>query len=343
MKTRILILLLFALFLTLRVAPTTDARRLAASPIPAPFVAYGVSVAVTEIEYIEARDSVIVWARTSWRAEEIPFIFHNIRGRGDVALMVAEAVRVTVPPVGVPFFASLTVFPDPGKPGTTSVDGDIGTNASSPYSTAHSTADCASGTGTECSGTTLGTTENSGTAHNGSLFPCNTRTYSVIRYLLNFDTSGLGSTSTVTAATLSVKPFLVSINTESDFVRVVTNSGASSNNYSTSDFSSFGTTGQASDINVSSLSAGTYTDFTLNATGLSNVSKTGISKFALRAGMDVNNTEPTPPDSDCITNSSEGTIVFYNSADASGTSDDPKLTITFTPAGGRKRTVEIGR
>ncbi len=246
------------------------------------------------------------------------------------------ALMLVLPSLTYPagFFATLTVFPDPGKPGTTSVDGDIGTNGMSTYAAARSTADC-----TDCSGSTLGTTENSCTK---LASPCNQLSCSVIRFLLNFDTSALGAGATITAATLSVTPSLIARDDHADFVRVVTNGGASNNDYSTSDYGTFGTTAQSNDVNVSSMSAGTYVDFTLNATGLSNINKTGITKFALRCGMDINNTAPTPADSDCATNSADGTIVFYNSADTSGTGSDPKLVITYTPAtGGRKRTVEI--
>jgi len=308
---------------------------------PFVFSARGINIEIQQVGRDENNDLVVLLRgyRDGRQVidESSPFIFRNSRGI-PVETLIREALRVSTP---APFFATLTVFPDPGKPGTTSVDGDIGTNASSPYSTAHTTADCATGTGSECSGTTIGTTENSGTNHNGSLFPCNTKTFSVIRWLLNFDTSSLGPSATISAAVLSVKPLLVSLNTDSDFVRVVTNSGASANNYSTSDFGSFSTTAQAGDINVSALSAGTYADFTLNGTGVGNINKTGVTRFGLRCGMDIAATEPTPALSDCIANSSEGTIVFYHSADATGTADDPKLVITFSAPGGRKRIIRI--
>lgn len=230
-------------------------------------------------------------------------------------------------------FDSLTVFPDTGDPGTTSVDGDVGTNGASTYATAHSTADC-----TDCSGTTVAATENSCTK---LASPCNNLSCSVLRFVTNFDTSSLGASATISAATLSVKPNLIPRNDNADFVRVVT-TGDSDNDLVLGHFASFGTTGQASDVNISSMTAEVYTDFALNATGLANISKTGVTKFGLRCGTDISNTEPLPADSDCVVNSANGTIVFFHTADQTGTGSDPKLAITYTlPGGGRQRTVVI--
>jgi len=80
-----------------------------------------------------------------------------------------------------------------------------------------------------------------------------------------------------------------------------------------------------------SYSNGAYNDITLNASGIANVNKTGISKFSGQLGWDIN---------DNFTGVwfLNGITAFdMSSADATGTSQDPKLVvthsapITFTP------------
>src|SRR5262249_37863405 len=138
-----------------------------------------------------------------------PFIFHNppistVHGRFDYNEALQAAVlhtvqiadrqqRAIVGTLTVYDDPTVTIFPDPGKPGTTSVDGDIGTNGNASYSTAHSTADCV-----DCSGPSLIETEN-------SVGDIPSVQYSVIRAELNFDTSSLGNGATVSSATMSVK------------------------------------------------------------------------------------------------------------------------------------------
>jgi hypothetical protein len=261
--------------------------------------------------------------------EANPFIFHNAPSDLVLETLVADTLRVAAPAPG--FFASLTVFPDSGKPGTTSVDGDVGTNSNVSWSGARSTADCV-----DCSSSGTITAEGSVGVITG------TPLYSVIRALINFDTSSLGAGATISAATLSVKPQGSHVDfATGDFVRLVPNTISSNVNYTTSDFGSIGTTALASDASIASMSTGTYVDYSLNATGLSQISVTGVSHFGLRTGHDVNNTTPVPGTDPSFPNSG-GSLVFFDSADQAGTGSDPKLVITFTPGAGRKRIIHIG-
>lgn len=210
----------------------------------------------------------------------------------------------------------LTVYPDPGNPGTTSCDGDIGVNVASSWSSAHSTATC-----TDCSGSTTLTTESS-VDSSGTQFSC-------IRTLLLFDTSSLTAGATISSATMSVKTQTQVFDFDgSDSVQVVTSSPASNTTYSTSDYGSFGTTDQATAISIGSMSGNAYQTWTLNSTGLSNISKTSVTKFALRTNKDVSNSAPTPQGG-----GSGGCLVFWNSADNTGTTSDPHLDVTYTGGG----------
>ena len=66
---------------------------------------------------------------------------------------------------------------------------------------------------------------------------------------------------------------------------------------------------------------GAYNDYTFNATGRGNLSKTAISKFAWKnANYDADNVTP-----------GDGTFTMGGySADQAGTSSDPKFVVTHT-------------
>jgi hypothetical protein len=72
------------------------------------------------------------------------------------------------------------------------------------------------------------------------------------------------------------------------------------------------------------LSPDTYNDITLNASGVSNISKSGISKFGLRLSWDMNNSF-----TGTWANNTYSGFQFYTS-NQSGTTSDPKLTVTHS-------------
>ncbi len=157
------------------------------------------------------------------------------------------------------------------------------------------------------------------------------------RGILLFDTSSLGSDATVSSATVSLfgqakynqSSSEGSGHPDSTSINVYTSTPASDNDLANADYAQIGTTAQATAIEYSSFSASGYNNFTLNATGLSNISKTGITKFGTReASYDVTGT--TPPCAGFCTTEVEG-YIFY-SADQAGTDNDPKLVINYTPA-----------
>lgn len=97
---------------------------------------------------------------------------------------------------------------------------------------------------------------------------------------------------------------------------------ASDNILISADYSQVQTTSFGSNT-YASISSSAYNDFTLNASGESNINKTGISKFSVQMSWDITATPPTWS-SDVLTYSS-----FY-SADQTGTAQDPKLVVTHT-------------
>ncbi len=71
-----------------------------------------------------------------------------------------------------------------------------------------------------------------------------------------------------------------------------------------------------------------YNNITLNASGLANISKTAVSKFAVRYKWDFGNSE-----TGLTWSSGARMAVGFNWADQTGTSTDPKLTIQHSAAG----------
>lgn len=154
----------------------------------------------------------------------------------------------------------------------------------------------------------------------GSFVPGNS-TYRITRSFFCFDTSALGASAVISAATFSVADDgTANSNTNTTTIEIVTGTPASTSNIATTDFGNVGATSFSSK-NVSAYSStnNTYNDFALNASGIANISLTGISKFAAMQGTDFSNATPTG------LNNCDGRY-----ADTAGTSADPKLVVTYT-------------
>jgi len=197
-----------------------------------------------------------------------------------------------------------TFYPDAGNPGTTSCDGSIEYRDAAAYATAH---DATNGTHLDFETERL-KIEN---YYSGSL-------YYVNRNIVNFDTSSIPDTATIDSAVVSLYGTLTTQTTADDY-SVVANTGAANASYSVADFDQFGTTKFATDITGASFSATGYNDWTLNATGIAAISKTGVSKLGFRSSKDISNTAPLGAN-----------YVLAYSADFTGTSSDPKLVVTYT-------------
>jgi hypothetical protein len=196
-----------------------------------------------------------------------------------------------------------TFYPDSGKPGSTSVDGEI-RNQGAVYSTVH---DAATGTTVDVLGVNL-------------IFASNAflgTTYYLDKIVANFDTSPIADSDTISSAICSFKHNAASFgNVDSDSISLVDNTITSDVDYVVGDFAKFGTTKLGTDILVSTLSNGVYMDIPLNGTGIAAISKTGVTHFGLRTAKEIANTTP-----------SGHTIIGFDSADVTGTSSDPKLVV----------------
>ncbi len=245
----------------------------------------------------------------------------EVRGNPDgtfTAVFYALPHRDVVSLIERAHAASSTTFPD-ADPETTTFDGSGYNNSSSvDYAAVHDAANFVVKTDTA---TSLEISHSKPAGDN----------YIIHRALTLFDTSAIGAGSTISAATYSLW-FTATTNEDAGSVRIVTSAPASNTAISSADYSSLGTTGQAPDQTISGITTGAYTNFTLNATGLGNVSKTGITKFGVRIAKDATNTAPT---------ANTTTDVQASSADAGGTSQDPKLVVTYSTGGGTVAPIQI--
>jgi hypothetical protein len=194
-----------------------------------------------------------------------------------------------------------TFYPDPNAE-TTTVDG-YSDYVDATYSTARNAA----------TGETANDSVGSETGPQHSLF---SGQYYIRRTFFLFNTASIPDTDTITSATLSICQSDASHNANSGHTTAVVSSNPASNTaISTADYDQLGTTsfGSASYSGTND----TYKDFSLNSSGLSNISKTGVSKFGQRGTEDINNSAPTGLNQ---------TNIYY--ADNTGTTRDPKLVVT---------------
>lgn len=145
--------------------------------------------------------------------------------------------------------------------------------------------------------------------------------YYIDRGFFPFDTSSLGASADVTAADFKVYSSGKIDNGGS--IHLVQTSQASNTTLTTSDFGSVGGTNGATPKTIASVTINSYNTWSLNATGLGFIVKTGFTKLGLRASKDFNNVAPTAQDD--INN------VSY-SEDIS--SKQPNLIITYTLSAG---------
>lgn len=219
-------------------------------------------------------------------------------------------------------FSTLTVFPDAGDPGTTSCDGSVQrSDVDSPglnetYTAIHN------GAGT-------GAVQTANTQVQAILFSSTTlNQFRILRRIIwTFDTSPLTSAASISAVVLSVWGTSKSNALGSPDFHVCGATPASNTTLVAADY---GQTQSTSFANVSYASYSgtntTYTNLTLDANGIANVSKTGISRFSGRQSWDVNNSFG----GSWVSNDSSS--LASATADTTGTSNDPKLVVTYTIA-----------
>ena len=142
------------------------------------------------------------------------------------------------------------------------------------------------------------------------------------RLITLFNTQRIGPSGSVSSATYSLYWNANGGVAFSQSLVMTTSSPASNTALVDADYAQVGTVEQATGRIAQSSFTSAYQDFTLNATGLGNISKTGITKFGARFSSDFDNSAPT-----WVSNAA-GESTFFT---ADNGSNKPKLTITYTP------------
>ena len=210
-----------------------------------------------------------------------------------------------------------TVFPNPGNPGSTSCDGYVGnTGENTTFAAVR-----------EGAGDTVNVTTSSGVAGEIDCSSSTDNFGAIYRGIYLFDTSSIPNTDSVDSATMSLfgntQSNTASHASPENDVTIVVTAPASDTTLAASDFNiaSWTMTQQNStDIAYASWSLIAYNDFALNATGIGNISKTGITKFGATFAGDRTGT--------CVGCVAGGTgFLTAINADLAGTSSDPKLVV----------------
>lgn len=151
----------------------------------------------------------------------------------------------------------------------------------------------------------------------------------LLKSFFHFDTSSIPDTNNISLGTLSLAGDAKADNASiTPDINIYGSTTASDNNLVIGDFDQAGSTAFSTAIAYANLTTGgTYADFVLNASGLANISKTGVSKFSGRnANYDAAATAPTHPGSALLS------YWNINMADQAGTTSDPKLVVTHAAA-----------
>lgn len=161
--------------------------------------------------------------------------------------------------------------------------------------------------------------------------------FRLMRLILLFDTSALPDDATITGATLSIYGTgKADAGGWAPSMGIYSSLPASDNELVPGDYDSLGTTLLSSVIAYADFNTSGYNVFTLNATGLAAISKTGISKFGAReVTYDAGDSPPAW--------GADEEFYFWVYMSEQGTVYRPKLEITYTvPAVGRSFGFIIG-
>lgn len=161
--------------------------------------------------------------------------------------------------------------------------------------------------------------------------------FQVFRNIFCFDTSSIPDTDTITSAVFSLCATgsagsgAETVNPANGALVGATPAGTAT--FITVDFSTFGLTRFCdTDVLRSDFVIGaTYKDWVLNATGLAAVNKTGVTVLGIRASNDFS--DSTAP---VARTYAQG---YY--ANQTGTSQDPKLVVTYSEAAGNSQTINV--
>lgn len=221
-------------------------------------------------------------------------------------------------------FTTTTFYPDP-NPETVTFDGGIGPDFN--YGGTSLSAAQALTTTANMNDTNAQLQENDW-GYAAAYIEAPSSQHYLLRSAVLFDTSviGIDTISTVTLSIYGKAGTQDAMNDAYGYIGVVSVAPALNTGWTGSDITigNWGTTQYATGIDITSWSTSGYNGYSFNASGLSAINKTGISKFGLMHGRDI--------EVQNWTGTSANSVVVAYSSDQTGTTNDPKLVIEHTSA-----------
>jgi RHS repeat-associated protein len=148
--------------------------------------------------------------------------------------------------------------------------------------------------------------------------------WSIVRGFIPVDTSSIPDAAIITGATLnlygSAKQDEGGFSTAYEHYLLVQGTPSSNTALVNADFDNIGSTAWSSTVSHDSITTTGYNAFVLNDAGKNGINKTGYTALALRHGNDFNNSDP----------GTGSQAVLFKSTEASGTTTDPYLEVTYT-------------
>lgn len=208
--------------------------------------------------------------------------------------------------------ATLTTYPDAGDPGTTTVDGQV---RRSSVDETFSTIRNGAGNNRSLTGSTAGILLSSSST---------TDQYNELdRCIFTFDTSTIGNSASVDSATFSLFGAALGSGLGSPDLHCAGATPASNTTLANSDYGQCQTTSFGSIANAS-FSGSAYNNMALNASGIANINKTGISAFSAQISWDLNNSFGG------VWASLQNSGFTVRMADTADTTQDPKLVVNYS-------------
>ena len=290
----------------------------------------GASIELTQVENLSGK-GVSILAR-AWDVNGAPI------GFGRDGSIEWERFRIYNPPIMVPDVDNFKEDPLEalrqviahnvklvGKPGANVTPGKIGNTTSTFFATlndayiTNTAVDTWANVRNAATGTGIDTTSSYGALAAGIQTPAGTML--IRRSIFVYDTSSIPDSDTIDSATNShyIIDSSSSDNDGDDWINIYLATPADPAVLVTGDYDQVGEVAQATQIDITSIATGAYKDWTLNATGLGNISKTGNTILGAREGHDVLNSE--------VLTDASGNIVNSRHADTAGTTQDPKLVV----------------
>ena len=143
------------------------------------------------------------------------------------------------------------------------------------------------------------------------------------RAILSFDTSTIPDTATINRANFSLYVTAKENGLGSPAYGITGGNLASNTAIAAGDYDGFNSTRYASDIAYASIGTSARNNWSLNAAGLANISKTGYTVIYFRDNWDIDNSAPTYAKS--VT-----TSITWNPVGYTGTANDPYLEVVYS-------------